>query len=376
MSEIYREDHELFRQQVRRFVETEIAPNHYRWEKKGIVPRDVWLKAGAAGLLCCDVPEEYGGGGGDFGHSAVVVEELMRVNATGVGFPTHSITVAPYIMNFGTEEQKRKWLPGMASGEVISAVAMTEPGAGSDLKAIKASAEKVGDAYVINGQKTFITNGINADIVVVVCRTDPSAAAKGISLIVVERGTEGFTRGSILDKIGFKAQDTAELFFDSARVPVENLLGKENEGFACLMLNLPQERLLIAIRAIAILESMLDETIDYTRQRTVFGKSVFDFQSNRFKLASAKAEVVMLRSYVNDCLERHLRGGLTALDAAMVKLTASRMATRLLDDLMQMFGGYGYMAEYLIGKAWVDSRLLRLFGGTDEIMQEIVARSL
>lgn len=376
MSEIYREDHELFRTQVRRFVDAEIAPNHYHWEKKGIVPRDVWKKAGDAGLLCCDVPEIYGGGGGDFAHSAIVVEELMRVNATGIGFPTHSITVSPYIMNFGTEEQKQRWLPGMASGDVISAVAMTEPGAGSDLKAIKTTAKMIEGSYVINGQKTFISNGIHADIIVVVCKTDSALGAKGISLIVIERGTDGFTRGSGLDKIGFKAQDTAELFFENVRVPVANRLGNENDGFSCLMLNLPQERLLIAIRAISILESMLTETVNYTRQREVFGKPIFEFQSNRFKLASAKAEVVMLRSYVNDCIARHLAGELTAVEAAMVKLTSSRMATRLLDELMQMFGGYGYMAEYLVGKAWVDSRLLRLFGGTDEIMQEIVARSL
>lgn len=376
MAGFYKYEHEIFRTQVRKFIETEILPHHIEWEKEGIVPRSIWEKAGSLGLLCCDVDTDYGGVGGDFGHLAIVVEELMRVNATGVGFPTHSVTVAPYIANCGNYEQKMRWLPKMVSGQYIGAVAMTEPGVGSDLKSIKTTAIRSGDHYIINGQKTFVTNGTNADLIVVACSTDKNLGAKGVSLLVVERETIGFQRGQPLNKIGMKAQDTTELFFNEAKVPLENLLGEENKGFSYLMQNLPQERLLVAIRSIAILESILEQSIDYTKGRQAFGKSIFNFQNTRFKLAQAKAEIMMLRTHVNDCLLKHLEGDLSAVDAAIVKLNASDMAVRILDDLLQLYGGYGFMSEYLVGKSWVDSRVYKIFAGTNEIMKEIIARSL
>jgi acyl-CoA dehydrogenase len=372
---VYREDHEAFRTQARRFIEREIEPHHAQWERDGIVPKSVWLKAGREGLLNTMIPEPYGMGG-DFGHAAVLIEELGRINASGIGFPLHSDIVAPYINAYGTVAQKDRWLPAMTRGELIGAIAMTEPGAGSDLKSVRTTARRDGDHYVISGQKTFITNGQNAGLVIVVAKTDPEAGAKGISLIVVEEGTPGFSKGRKLEKIGLLAQDTSELFFEDVRVPSDNRLGEENLGFRYLMHELAQERLVIAVRAATIIEAFLERTIAYTRDRRSFGQSVLSFQNTRFKLAEAKAQAAMLRVFVDDCLALHLRRELTPERAAMAKLNATAIHNRLLDDFLQMHGGYGYMAEYGIGRAWVDARIGRIYGGSDEIMKEIIARGL
>jgi acyl-CoA dehydrogenase len=375
MRTVFRDDHEQFRTQVRRFVEREIAPHHAQWERDGIVPKAVWLKAGQEGLLNTMLPEPYGGGG-DFGHAAVMIEELARVNASGVGFPLHSDIVAPYIHAYGTQEQKQRWLPRMAAGELIGAIAMTEPGTGSDLKAVRTTARREGDNYVINGQKTFITNGQNSGLVIVVAKTEPELGSKGISLICVEEGTPGFSKGRKLEKIGLLAQDTSELFFEDVRVSVDNRLGEANLGFKYLMHELAQERLVIGVRAATSIETFLERTIEYTRDRKTFGQTVLSFQNTRFKLAEAKAQAVMLRIFVDDCLALHLRRELTSERAAMCKLNATALQNRLLDDFLQLHGGYGYMSEYLIGKAWVDARVGRIYGGSDEIMKEIISRGL
>ena len=375
MRTVFRDDHEHFRTQVQRFIEREISPFHAQWEKDGIVPKSVWAKAGQEGLLNCMLPEPYGGGG-DFGHSAVLIEELGKVNATGPGFNLHSEIVAPYIFRYGTPEQKDRWLPAMASGNIIGAIAMTEPGTGSDLKAVRTTAQREGDHYIINGQKTFITNGLNADLVIVVCKTDPDLGAKGISLICVDANTPGFSKGRKLEKIGLHAQDTSELFFDNVKVPVSNRLGEENAGFSYLMHELAQERLVIAVRAAASIESFLEKTIAYTRDRKTFGQSVFDYQNTRFKLAEAKAQSTMLRIFVDQCIALHLDKALSPAQAAMAKLNATDMQGRLLDMFLQMHGGYGYMSEYGIGQAWIDARIGRIYGGSDEIMKEIIARTL
>ena len=375
MRTVFRDDHEHFRTQVQRFIEKEIAPFHAQWEKDGIVPRSVWAKAGQEGLLNCMLPEPYGGGG-DFGHSAVLIEEMGKVNASGPGFNLHSEIVAPYIFRYGTPEQKDRWLPAMASGNTIGAIAMTEPGTGSDLKAIRTTARREGEHYIINGQKTFITNGQNADLVIVVCKTDPDLGAKGISLVCVDANTPGFSKGRKLEKIGLHAQDTSELFFDNVKVPVSNRLGEENAGFGYLMHELAQERLVIAVRAAASIESFLEKTIAYTRDRKTFGQSVFDYQNTRFKLAEAKAQSTMLRVFVDQCIALHLDKALSPAQAAMAKLNATEMQGRLLDMFLQMHGGYGYMSEYGIGQAWIDARIGRIYGGSDEIMKEIIARTL
>lgn len=376
MRTVFRDDHELFRDQVRRFIDREISPFHGQWEKDGIVPREVWRKAGHEGLLCCMIPEAYGGGGGDFGHAAVVIEELARVNASGPGFPLHSDIVSPYILTYGTEEQKMEWLPKLARGELIGAIAMTEPGTGSDLKSVRTTAVRDSDEYVINGQKTFITNGQNAGLVLLICKTDLDKGSKGISLIVVEDGTPGFSKGRKLDKIGLHAQDTAELFFSDVRVPVRNRLGEENAGFGYLMHELAQERLIIAVRAAASIEGMFERTVAYTRERKAFGQPLFDFQNSRFKLAEAKSKATMLRIFVDHCIALHFKHELTPLMAAMAKLNSTELQNQLLDEFLQLHGGYGYMSEYVIGNAWVDARVMRIYGGTDEIMKEIVARSI
>jgi acyl-CoA dehydrogenase len=376
MRTVFRDDHDMFREQVKRFIAREIAPFHTQWEKDGIVPKDVWRKAGTEGLLCCMIPEAYGGGGGDFGHAAVVIEELARVNASGPGFPLHSDIVAPYLLTYGSEKQKRRWLPRLARGEQVAAIAMTEPGTGSDLKSVSTTAVRDGDDYVINGQKTFITNGQNAGLVLLVCKTAPELGAKGISLIVVEEGTPGFSKGRKLDKIGLHAQDTCELFFSDVRVPAANRLGEENAGFGYLMHELAQERLIIAVRACASIEGMFERTVEYTRERKAFGQPLFDFQNSRFKLAEAKASMTMLRAFVDHCLGLHLERALTPLMAAMAKLNSTKLQNQLLDDFLQLHGGYGYMSEYVIGSAWVDARVMRIYGGTDEIMKEIIARSI
>lgn len=375
MRTVFRDDHEHFRTQVQRFIEREISPFHAQWEKDGIVPKSVWAKAGQEGLLNCMLPEPYGGGG-DFGHSAVLIEEMGKVNATGPGFNLHSEIVAPYIFRYGTPEQKDRWLPAMASGNIIGAIAMTEPGTGSDLKAVRTTAKREGDSYIINGQKTFITNGQNADLIIVVCKTDPDLGAKGISLICVDANTPGFSKGRKLEKIGLHAQDTSELFFDNVKVPVSNRLGEENAGFSYLMHELAQERLVIAVRAAASIESFLEKTIAYTRDRKTFGQSVFDYQNTRFRLAEAKAQSTMLRVFVDQCIALHLDKALSPAQAAMAKLNATEMQGRLLDMFLQMHGGYGYMSEYGIGQAWIDARIGRIYGGSDEIMKEIIARTL
>jgi len=374
MRTVFREDHEMFREMARRFIENEIVPHLPEWEKAGIVPKSVWRKAGDVGLLCSTVPEKYGGAGGDFGHSAVMIEELARVNATAIGFTTHSEIVAPYIVAYGTEAQKKKWLPRMVTGEIIGVIAMSEPGIGSDLRSMRTTARRDGNEYVINGQKTFITNGGNADLVITATKLDPNA--KDLTLICVEADRPGFSKGRLLEKIGLKGQDTAELFFDEVRVPVENRLGEENEGFSYLTHQLAWERTIIGIRAAASIEALIDDTLEYVRARKVFGKTVFDFQNTRFKLAECKAQAAMLRVFVDDCLGKAMRGELSPEVGAMCKLLGSEMQGKVLDELLQLHGGYGFMSEYKISRAWVDARVARIYGGTSEIMKEIIARSL
>jgi len=376
MRSVLTSEHESFRLQVRRFIAERIVPFHAEWERAGIVPRELWHSAGRHGFLCVTTPCEYGGAGADFGYSAVLIEELARANASGVGFALHSDVVAPYLLAYGSEEQKRRWLPRMALGEQIGAIAMTEPGIGSDLKAVRTTARRVEGQYIINGQKTFITNGQNCGLVIVVTKTDPDAGRKGISLICVEEGTTGFAKGRNLGKIGLHAQDTSELFFDDVRVPVANRLGEEGEGFSYLMHQLAQERLIVAIRAAASMESMIEETLAYTRGRMAFGKPLFEMQNTRFKLAEARAQAEMFRVFVDDCLALHLAGRLTSERAAMAKLLGADMQNRVLDELLQLHGGYGYLSEYPIGRAWVDARVMRLYAGSSEIMKEIIARSL
>lgn len=374
MRSVFREDHQMFREMARRFIENEIVPHLTEWEHAGIVPKSVWRKAGEVGLLCSTVPEEYGGAGGDFGHSAVMIEELARVNATAIGFTTHSEIVAPYIVAYGSEEQKRRWLPRMVSGEMIGVIAMSEPGIGSDLRSMRTSARRDGDDYVVNGQKTFITNGGNADLMVTATKLDPGA--KELTLICVEADRPGFSKGKLLEKIGLKGQDTSELFFDDVRVPVSNRLGEENKGFSYLTHQLAWERTIIGLRAAASIEALLEDTLEYVRERKVFGKSVFDFQNTKFKLAECKAQATMLRVFVDDCLGKAMRGELSAEVGAMCKLMGSEMQGRVLDELLQLHGGYGFMSEYKISRAWVDARVARIYGGTSEIMKEIIARSL
>jgi len=359
---------------VRRFVEREIAPNLLAWEQAGIVPREVWRQAGEAGLLCVTVPEAYGGAGGDFGHSAVLIEELARVNATAVGFTTHSEIVAPYLVAYGSEAQKQRWLPRMVSGEMITVIAMSEPGVGSDLRGMRTTARRDADSYVVNGQKTFITNGGNADLMVTATKLDP--AQKHLTLVCVEANRPGFSKGRLLEKVGLKGKDTSELFFDNVRVPTGNRLGEENQGFQYLTHQLAWERTIIGIRAAASIEAMLAETLHYVRDRQVFGKTVFDFQNTKFKLAECKAQATMLRVFVDDCLAKAMRGELSAEVGAMCKLLGSEMQGKLLDELLQLHGGYGFMSEYTVSRAWVDARVARIYGGTSEIMKEIIARSL
>jgi acyl-CoA dehydrogenase len=376
MRSVLTADHEHFRDQVRRFLLEYGEPFHANWEKAGVVPREVWRKAGEHGLLCVTMPEELGGGDADFGYAAVIIEELARVNASGLGFTLHSEVVAPYLLAYAPEVPKRRWLQQMARGEMIGAIAMTEPGIGSDLKAVRTIARRDGGCYVINGQKTFITNGQNCGIVIVVAKTDPEAGSKGISLICVEEDTPGFSKGRNLEKIGLHAQDTSELFFTDVRVPVANRLGEEGQGFRYLMHQLAQERLIVAVRAAASMEALLEATVAYTRERTAFGKPLFELQNTRFKLADARAQSEMFRVFADDCLAHHMQGRLTPERAAMAKLVGSEMQGRLLDEFLQLHGGYGYMSEYAIGRAWVDARVMRIYAGSSEIMKEIIARAL
>jgi alkylation response protein AidB-like acyl-CoA dehydrogenase len=374
---LYEEEHEAFRELARAFVEKEIVPFHPQWEADGQVDREVWLKAGSAGLLGTDVPEEYGGGGQkDYRFNAVLAEELVRGGASGIGFGLHNDVVAPYLIELGTDEQKRRWLPGFCSGETITAIAMSEPAAGSDLAGIQTVATRDGDSWLLSGQKTFITNGIHSDLVIVVAKTDREKGAHGISLFVVEREMEGFTRGRRLQKIGLKAQDTAELFFDDVRVPAANLLGTENHGFYHLMQMLPQERLGIGVVAVAACEKMLDLTMEYVKSRQAFGRPVGSFQHNRFVMAELATETAIARTYINHCIAEHTAGRLTVQDAAMLKWWTTELQNKVADRCLQMHGGYGYMTEYPISKAWLDSRVQSIYGGTTEIMKEIVGRSL
>jgi len=372
----YQPEHADFRETARRFIEREIAPHHAQWEKDGMISRDAWRKAGAAGLLLTNIPEEYGGGGADFLTSVIMIEEMMRGIHSGPGFRLHSDIVAPYVLHWGTEDQKRKWLPKMATGEIVTAIAMTEPGAGSDLQNIRTTARRDGDHYVVSGQKTFITNGQLADLVIVACKTDQSAGAKGISLLLVETASPGFSRGRNLEKIGMKAQDTSELFFEDVRVPVENLLGREGGGFACLMGELPQERLLVGITAVTVMASALEWTLAYTRERKAFGRPLAEQQNTRFRLAEVKTEVTVARTFLDECIARHMRGELDVPTAAMCKWWLSELECKVVDTCLQLFGGYGYMREYPIARAWEDARVHRIYAGANEIMKEIIARSL
>lgn len=369
-------DHELFRSSVQKFLDQHAVPFHAQWEKDGHVDRTLWLKAGEAGLLCSHIPEAYGGMGADFLYSTVVIEEIARLGLTGIGFSLHSDIAAPYLLHYGSEEQKRRYLPRMVSGEMIGAIAMTEPGAGSDLQGVRTSAVLDGDEYVLNGSKTFITNGWLADLVIVVAKTDPQAGARGTSLFLVESGTPGFSRGRRLEKVGMKAQDTSELFFQDVRVPRENLLGQPGMGFAYLMQELPQERLTVGVAALASAEAALGWTLDYTRERKAFGKAVADFQNTRFKLAEMAAEIQVGRVFTDRCLELHLQGKLDVPTAAMLKYRSTELQCRVLDECVQLHGGYGYMWEYPVARAWADARVQRIYAGTNEIMKEIIARSL
>jgi acyl-CoA dehydrogenase len=373
---VYREDHEMFRATVRRFLERECLPRQAEWDAAGCVDRDTWLKAGKEGLLCTSLPEEYGGGGGDFLHSCIVIEELAKVGATGPAFPLHNEIVAPYILHYASEAQKRRWLPRMAKGEAIGAIAMTEPAAGSDLQGIKTTAIADGNHLVVNGQKVFITNGQNADLVIVVCKTDPAEGAKGVSLVLVEGDRDGFSRGRNLEKVGYKAQDTSELFFADVRVPASNMLGEAGQGFRYLMEQLPQERLVVAVRSAEVIETAVRQTVEYTRQRKAFGRAIADFQNTRFKLAEAKTEATVCRTFVDHCVALHLRRALDNATASMCKLHATETACRVLDECVQLHGGYGYMWEFPVARAWADARVNRIAGGTSEIMKEIISRAL
>ena len=373
---LFSSEHELFRDQVKRFIADEVMPYHGEWENAGIVPRSVWRKAGEMGLLSTEVPEEYGGVGGNFLFGAIMIEEMARAGATGPTFYLHSDIVTPYLIHYGTEAQKRRWLPPMVTGEVVVALGMTEPSGGSDVQGMRTSARREDDDYVINGQKVFITSGHTADLLVLACKTDPKAGARGVSLILVETDRPGFRRGRKLEKIGCKGQDTAELFFDDMRVPVSNLLGEEGRGFYQLMSELAQERLVQAIRAVASSEAALEWTRDYAIQRKMFGQVLADFQNTQFKLAEMKAELTMQRVFVDRCLELHLEGKLDSVDAAIAKLVSTEMQGKVMDQCLQFFGGWGYMWEYPIARAFVDARLGRIGGGSVEVMKQIIGRSM
>ncbi len=362
---------------ARTFFAKEVTPNNEQWDRDGIVPRDLWLKAGEAGLLCFDVPEEYGGPGiDDFRFNVVLSEEQTRAGANGPGFSVHTDIIVPYLVSLGTEEQKQRWLPGCVSGDLVTAIAMTEPGAGSDLQGIRTTAVDAGDHYVLNGSKTFISNGILADLVVVVCRTDPDAGHQGISLLVVERGMEGFERGRNLDKMGLHAQDTAELSFTDVHVPKENLLGAEGSGFISLMENLPQERISIGCIAVAAVEHVLDLCLAYAKEREAFGKPIGKFQHNRFVLAEMATEAHIARVFINDCVMRLNAGEVDTALASMAKWWTTELQKRVVDAGGQLHGGYGYKNEHPISKANVDSRIQTIYGGTTEIQKEIIGRML
>jgi len=372
---VYDEDLNVFRDQVRKFFERELIPNLDRWEEEGIVDRAFWRACGEAGLLCPGVPAEYGGLGLDFRYNAVIDEELSYAGSSA-GITLQSDIVADYIVNYGSEEQKREWLPRMVSGEAITAIAMTEPGTGSDLQGVRTTAKRDGNEYVVNGSKTYITNGQNADLVIVVAKTDPNAGSKGVSLILVEATREGFKRGRNLDKIGQNSADTSELFFEDVRVPTANCLGEEGKGFAYLMMQLPQERLGIAVGAQAGAERAFDEAVKFTKERKAFGQTVFDFQNTRFTLAGLKAKLQAGWAHLDWCIARHLEGKLTAAEASAAKLFHTELQWEICDAALQLHGGAGYMNEYPIARMWRDARVQRIYGGTSEIMKEVVARTI
>ncbi|HEY0444944.1 MAG TPA: acyl-CoA dehydrogenase family protein [Allosphingosinicella sp.] len=372
---VFNADHEAFRGTVRKFFERELTPHLERWEREEIVDRGFWNKCGEAGLLCPTVPERYGGLGLDFGYNAVIDEELAYAGSTA-GITLHSDIVADYIVAYGSEEQKSHWLPRMVSGETVTAIAMTEPGAGSDLQAIRTAARRDGNHYVINGSKTYITNGQHADLTIVAAKTDPSQGAKGTSLILVEADRDGYAKGRNLDKIGLHSQDTSELFFNDVRVPITNCLGQEGMGFAYLMNQLPQERLSIACSAQGSAQRAFDEAVAFTRQRKAFGKAVFDFQNTKFVLADMAAKLQVGWAHLDWAIARHIAGALTAAEASAAKLWHTELQWELCDASLQLHGGAGYMNEYLIARLWRDARVTRIFGGTNEIMKEVVSRSI
>ena len=373
---LFSPEHETFRDSVRRFMDTEVKPNDERWQEQGYADRDVWKKAGDNGFLCSSMPEEYGGSGADKLYSIILIEEQARANNSTLGFGLHSEIVAPYLNRYGSDVLKKKYLPKMAAGEQIGAIAMSEPGAGSDLQSVKTSAIRKGDKYIVNGSKTFITNGWNADLVIVVAKTDPTKGAKGTSLVVVDTSMKGFSKGKRLKKMGLKGQDTAELFFDNVEVPAENLLGQEGNGFIYLMQELPWERMQIAIGAVAKTEAAIGWTMDYVRERKAFGKTVASFQNTRFKLAECSTELQVARVFVDKCIELLLEGKLDAATAAMAKYWVSDLECKVIDECLQLHGGYGFMWEFPIARAYVDARVQRIYGGTNEIMKEVISRSI
>lgn len=373
---LFAPEHDQFRDITRRFLQTELLPHHAQWEHDKIVPREVWRKAGAMGLLCPNMPEEYGGAGGDWLYNVVVIEELSRLGLTGPGFMVHSEMCAPYLLDYGSEEMKREWLPKMVTGEAIGAIGLTEPGAGSDLKNIRLRADRDGDDYVLNGQKVYISNGQNADIVMTAAKTDLSAGARGVSLILVPTATTGFKRGRNLEKLGLKAQDTSELFYDDVRVPVANRIGAEGAGFSMLMTKLAQERLTQAVRSAAVCEAVLSETVAYVKDRKAFDHKLADFQNTQFVLAQLDAEITALRLFVDHCIGAHMQGGLDPVLAAKVKLIASELHCKTVDQCLQFFGGYGYMLEYPIARAYIDARIVKIAGGAIEVMKQIIWRDL
>ncbi|MFI9381678.1 acyl-CoA dehydrogenase family protein [Kutzneria sp. NPDC052558] len=372
------EDLDQLRRLARDVFAKELTPHQERFAAQHAIDRDLWRRFGELGLVCISIPEQYGGGGGTFAHEAVLIEEQARALDSSWGNSVHSGIVAHYLLNYGTEEQKSRWLPRLASGELVAAVAMSEPGAGSDLQAVRTRAVRSGDEYVINGAKTFITNGAQAELIIVVAKTDADQGARGISLIVVEtQQVEGFRRGRVLDKLGLEGQDTSELFFDDVRVPAGNLLGgQEGQGFVQLMQQLPQERLIIAVSAIAGMQTALELTLDYVKQRQAFGRELIKFQNTKFELAECATEVAVTRAFVDQCVQQHLLGQLDVPTAAMAKLWATERLCRVADRCLQLFGGYGYMKEYPIARIWADARVQKIYGGANEIMKEIIGRSL
>jgi acyl-CoA dehydrogenase len=374
--EIFAAEHEQFRDTVRRFIAAEILPHYADWEAAGQAPREIWRKAGAAGLLGTGIPADYGGSEGDFRFDSVVIEELGRAGVSGPSFDLHSYIVAPFLIKFASDEQKRRYLPAMAAGEMIASIAMTEPDSGSDLQAIRTSAVRAGDHYVVNGSKIFITNGIVGDLTLLVVKTDPAQGARGVTLLLVETATPGYRKGQALEKIGNKAQDTATLYFDEMKVPLANRLGGENEGWRLLMSGLVQERLIVAVRAIATCEAALEQTIAYTKSRKAFGERIFDFQNTRFTLADLVTEVQIARTFMDRCIVLHAEGACDMRSAAMVKLAATETQQKVLDACLQLFGGNGYMWEYWIARMWADARVHRIYAGTNEIMRELIGRTL